>query len=149
MSVMFEKILVAIDDSTLNDKILEAAAELASLNSGLVTIVNVHQNPIAPAYPYDVTRDYVKTVNEGMKQDSMERLERAKNIVLSKHPECRIELQSLAGNPADRVLQYAEETDQSVIVIGSRGLRGLRGMFLGSVSSKIAQLAPCQVLIVH
>lgn len=146
---MFEKILVAIDDSTLNDKILEAAAELASLNSGLVTIVNVHQNPIAPAYPYDVTRDYVKTVNEGMKQDSMERLERAKNIVLSKHPECRIELQSLAGNPADRVLQYAEETDQSVIVIGSRGLRGLKGMFLGSVSSKIAQLAPCQVLIVH
>ena len=50
---MFEKILVAIDESDLNDKILEAAAELASLNNGIVTIVNVHQNPIAPAYPYD------------------------------------------------------------------------------------------------
>ncbi|WP_010290778.1 universal stress protein [Kurthia massiliensis] len=146
---MFEKILVAIDDSDLNDKILEAAAELASLNNGVVTIINVHQAPIAPAYPYDVTRDYVKTVNEGLVKDSTERLEKAKNIVLSKYPDCQIKLQSLAGNPADRMLQYAEETAQSVIVIGSRGLRGLKGMLLGSVSSKIAQLAPCQVLIVH
>jgi len=46
---MFEKILVAIDESDLNAKILEAAAELASLNNGIVTIVNVHQNPLAPA----------------------------------------------------------------------------------------------------
>ncbi|HIX42998.1 universal stress protein UspA [Kurthia sp. 3B1D] len=146
---MFEKILVAIDESDLNAKILEAAAELASLNNGIVTIVNVHQNPIAPAYPYDVTRDYVKTVNEGLLKDSEERLEKAKEIVLSKHPECVIELVSLAGNPADKMLEYAEETKQSVIVIGSRGLRGLKGMLLGSVSSKIAQLSPCQVLIVH
>ncbi|MBM7699924.1 universal stress protein [Kurthia huakuii] len=146
---MFEKILVAIDESDLNDKILEAAAELASLNNGIVTIVNVHQNPIAPAYPYDVTRDYVKTVNEGLVKDSEARLEKAKETVVTKHPECEIELVSLAGNPADQMIEYAEKTNQSVIVIGSRGLRGIKGMLLGSVSSKIAQAAPCQVLIIH
>ncbi len=146
---MFEKVLVAIDQSDLNEKILEAAAELASTHDGLLTLVNVHQNPIAPAYPYDVTRDYIQAVNEGLTKESEAMLEKAKAVVLAKYPSTNIQTLSLSGSPANAMLEYAEQSNQGVIVIGSRGLRGIKGMLLGSVSSKIAQLAKCPVMIIH
>ena len=146
---MFENVLVAIDQSDLNEKIVDAAIELAGLSGAVITLINVHPAPIAPAYPYDITRDYIDTVNESLTKESEALLEKAKQVLLMKNPAVIVKTVSLTGNPATAMLEYAETTNQGVIVIGSRGLRGIKGMLLGSVSSKIAQLATCPVLIIH
>ncbi len=53
------------------------------------------------------------------------------------------------GDPADQILRYAKDHAIDVIVIGSRGLDGVKGLMLGSVSHKVSQLSDCPVLIVH
>jgi len=52
------------------------------------------------------------------------------------------------GNPARVIVDYAREEGVSHIVIGSRGLGSLKGIVLGSVSSKVIQLAGCPVTVV-
>lgn len=53
------------------------------------------------------------------------------------------------GEYADNILAVAEEIDADMIVVGSRGLGRLAGLFLGSVSHKIVQHARCTVLVVR
>lgn len=52
------------------------------------------------------------------------------------------------GDPASEILATAEKVGADLIVIGSRGLGALKGVVLGSVSQKVAQLAACPVMIV-
>ena len=46
------------------------------------------------------------------------------------------------------IVSYAKDHQVDLIVMGSRGLKGLKKKLLGSVSEEVSQLAPCQVLIV-
>ncbi len=52
------------------------------------------------------------------------------------------------GNPARDIVDYARAEGIRHIVIGSRGMGSLKGIVLGSVSSKVVQLADCPVTIV-
>jgi nucleotide-binding universal stress UspA family protein len=49
------------------------------------------------------------------------------------------------GSPPDRIVELADQNDTSLIVVGSRGLAGIRA--LASVSERVANRAPCSVLI--
>jgi nucleotide-binding universal stress UspA family protein len=54
------------------------------------------------------------------------------------------------GGPIwERIVKAAEETDASLVVIGSRGLSGLKHAILGSVAAAVAQHSKRSVLIVH
>jgi nucleotide-binding universal stress UspA family protein len=46
------------------------------------------------------------------------------------------------------IVSYAKNHQVDLIVIGSRGLKGLKKILLGSVSEEVSQKASCQVLIV-
>lgn len=52
------------------------------------------------------------------------------------------------GDPADRILECVDERGIDCIVMGSRGLNDLKGLFLGSVSHKVAHRAPCTCITV-
>lgn len=58
---------------------------------------------------------------------------------------CRI----AAGDPRDVIIETAKNEPFDLIVLGSRGLNFASRMLLGSVSTDVAQRAPCPVLIVH
>jgi len=45
------------------------------------------------------------------------------------------------GDPAKRILEYSEKENADVIVMGARGLSGVEGLLLGSVSQKVGHLA--------
>ncbi len=53
------------------------------------------------------------------------------------------------GDPADAILEVAEEQGCDLIVVGNRGMQGARRLLLGSVPNKISHAAPCSVLIVR
>ena len=53
------------------------------------------------------------------------------------------------GHPADQLLTLAQKKKADVVVVGSRGITGLRRVFLGSVSNKVVSHAPCAVLVVR
>jgi nucleotide-binding universal stress UspA family protein len=53
------------------------------------------------------------------------------------------------GNPAEAVLEVAEEQGADLIVVGSKGMTGTRRFLLGSVPDKVSHHAACSVLIVR
>jgi nucleotide-binding universal stress UspA family protein len=53
------------------------------------------------------------------------------------------------GDPADAILDVAEEKDADLIVVGNRGMTGARRFLLGSVPNKVSHHAPCNVMIVR
>jgi nucleotide-binding universal stress UspA family protein len=59
-----------------------------------------------------------------------------------------IEVMLCEGNPAEAILDTAKQVDADLIVLGTRGLSGLKELLLGSVSHKVIQLSPCSCLVV-
>jgi nucleotide-binding universal stress UspA family protein len=56
---------------------------------------------------------------------------------------------SRRGDPADVILDVAEEQQAEMIVVGNKGMSGARRFLLGSVPNKVSHHAPCSVLIVR
>lgn len=52
------------------------------------------------------------------------------------------------GDPADAILEASRAEQADVIVLGSRPRTNLRRLVLGSVSSQVAKLATCEVVVV-
>jgi nucleotide-binding universal stress UspA family protein len=53
------------------------------------------------------------------------------------------------GNPADVIVQEAEESGADLIVVGTRGLNAAQRLLLGSVSTNVMHHAHCDVLVVR
>ena len=66
-----------------------------------------------------------------------------------KHRGLPVEKVLAHGHPADQMLTLAKRKKTDLLVVGSRGMTGLRRFFLGSVSHKLVQHAPCSVLVVR
>ncbi len=54
----------------------------------------------------------------------------------------------LEGAESDVILRAAESQNADMIVVGTRGLEGLRGVLMGSVSHKVLHYAPCSMPVV-
>ena len=59
------------------------------------------------------------------------------------------EVYARQGDPADAILDVAEERSADLIVVGNKGMTGAKRFLLGSVPNKISHHAPCSVLIIR
>jgi nucleotide-binding universal stress UspA family protein len=53
------------------------------------------------------------------------------------------------GDPADAILDVAEEQEADLIVVGNKGMTGAKRFLLGSVPNKVSHHAPCSVMIIR
>lgn len=60
----------------------------------------------------------------------------------------KVEAHIETGDPADRILDCIETEGVDCVVMGSRGLNDLKGLFMGSVSHKVSNRAPCTCISV-
>ena len=67
----------------------------------------------------------------------------------SRRPACRCETYAREGDPADAILDVAEERGADLIVVGNKGMTGAKRFLLGSVPNKVSHHAPCSVLIIR
>ena len=65
--------------------------------------------------------------------------------------EAGIQVETFAreGDPADAILDVAEERSADLIIVGNKGMTGAKRFLLGSVPNKVSHHAPCSVLIVR
>ena len=142
--MLFKRIVAAYDGSRESEKALEKAIELANSAPGAkLDVVHVYQ------FPTIYIADGLSMANTLNK----ELMERAENLVanlkkrlLETGMEANVEL--LHGTPSDTILKFAKEREADLIVIGSRGLSGIKEFFLGSVSHNVVQRSPIPVLVV-
>ena len=83
----------------------------------------------------------------GHEQQLQENVERLVDRLEKEYPEVTVLRQINAGGPLSALLVAAQEAQ--LVVVGARGLGGVRGMRLGSVARGVLQHAPCPVGIVH
>jgi nucleotide-binding universal stress UspA family protein len=129
-------ILVGFDGSTNARRALEEALEIARADTR-ITVVAAAQAPAPPG-------ETLPAGAEGVEERQRE-LEDAKSQLAELGVEA--ELVAVSGAPADVLVEEAERRGADLIVVGRRGLTGAERVIMGSVSSKVARLARCSVLI--
>lgn len=135
---MFNNILVAIDGSWYSREALPTAIEIAKKFDARLFVVHVaeHDRGRAAAYTLESPADQTRMVAEAVKQ-AHEAGVSAKGELVDR----------AAGHIAYAIADVAAAQRADLIVMGSRGLSDAQGMFLGSVTHRVMQLAEVPVLI--
>jgi nucleotide-binding universal stress UspA family protein len=151
---MFKRILAATDGSDGAAKALYAAIELAAINKAALIVLNVFNSQETFAGRQSGGVEFARA--EHLQGDYAEAEQILSEDVLAgakaavgKHPHIAASFVSLDGDPATEILRYAREAEADTIVLGSRGRGRLAGLLLGSVSQKVASLAPQIAVIVR
>jgi nucleotide-binding universal stress UspA family protein len=147
------KVLVPLDGSEHADKALDCALDLAETYSAEIILLSViHVSPIAPiAPPLGIPtssliniRNYEKEIEDNLKRVLSEAVEKTKKT----KPYLKVTTKLVEGRPADKIVETAKEEKVDIIVMGHRGVSGIKKLFLGSVSKQVVDEAPCPVLII-
>ncbi|MDD9150011.1 MULTISPECIES: universal stress protein [unclassified Sporolactobacillus] len=140
--MLFSKILVSYDDSELSKKALQKAAEIAQLDDhtilDVLNVVTVPTNQFIVGDVYREVRESTLKFGKEIVGRTEETLRDLPNITHTFVKE---------GQPVRTILEFADDNRYDLIVIGSRGLSGIKE-FLGSVSHGVVQRSKIPVLIV-
>jgi nucleotide-binding universal stress UspA family protein len=145
---MFKTIVVGTDGSDTAGKAVGQAVDLARSIGAKVLIVSAYE-PVSDSRLREegrqVPADMQWMVNP--REDVDATLEAA----AAQAEEGGVTVESFArqGDPADAILDVAEEQGADLIVVGNKGMTGAKRFLLGSVPNKISHHAPCSVLIIR
>lgn len=137
---MFNHVLVGADSSATAKRAVEAAAEIVAMSGGTLHILTAYENLTFAAGVDAHEFQHVST------EDDSRALLQTLSFIAKKHG-IEPKLHGAKGDPADVLNKKAEELDCDLIVVGNRGMKGVRRV-LGSVPNSVAHGAPCSVLIV-
>lgn len=145
-----KKILVAIDGSPQSDKAAEEAVRLAA-GSGTRFKSKVYAILALPSMRAPSFTDFFPSPPATELPDWEEKRQRIFYVVEKAAAEAGIPLQSVVvyGDAAEEIINFAEQEEISVIVIGSSGAGRMKRALMGSVSTKVAMHARCSVYIVR
>lgn len=154
---MIDKILIALDYSDNKETVFDTAVSLAKTTGANLMLLHVLAEdepgfPVIPSYTYYPVLDdydyklYQKKL-EDYKQRGIDFLQ--KKAQAAKMAGINTEITQSAGNPGRSICELANTWSADLILVGSRGLKGIKEMFLGSVSNYVTHHAPCSVLIVR
>lgn len=137
------RILLATDGSEDSVLALDAAVELANSTDSELHLVTV-----ALGYPDYAEED--PEMAERIRDDTKDTLERqAKKVEEAGGKVAEQHLQVAEGDRAQQIVQVAEDIGAGLIVMGSRGLRGLKRLAMGSVSDAVVRYAHCPVMVIR
>ena len=134
------KILVAYDGSESAHRALDQAAELAQSNGADVSVVSV-----AEPLPQFGRAGAMLVPEE--EEERLHELEDAKAALAGKGVSAKVVERK--GDAAAMIIEEAEKEAADMIIVGSRGLNAAQRWLLGSVSTRVVQHAPCNVLVVR
>jgi nucleotide-binding universal stress UspA family protein len=145
---MFGSIVVGTDGSDTAKEAVRQAIDLARQVGGKLQIVSAYE-PVSGSSlreeAQQVPGDLQWMVNEREDVDATlrEAAEAAEAAGVS------AEVYARQGDPADAILDVAEEQAADLIVVGNKGMTGAKRFLLGSVPNKVSHHAPCSVLIIR
>ena len=139
-----ESIVVGTDGSPEAEAAVERATELAGGTGAKVHLVTAY--PDVPSYRERITSSAKREPIE-LRDVAETLLARAVDKLSGEGIE--VETHARDGDPAQVILEVAQEQKADLIVVGNRGLTGIERFLLGSVSSKLSHHAPCSVMIVR
>jgi nucleotide-binding universal stress UspA family protein len=154
---LFEKVLVPIDGSRHAHAALQTALDLAEIHGSELEILHVtsyseeyeqpepageeSEEPVSPP-------EWIEEYMSKLREDDEKMLSKALKDAEKLHPGLKITSKLLWGRPGNVIVSEAEKGGFDLVVIGSRGLSGLAGLVLGSVSQHVVNSSKAPVLVV-
>ncbi|HEY5709306.1 MAG TPA: universal stress protein [Solirubrobacterales bacterium] len=145
---MFTRIVVGTDGSDTAAEAVRQAVDLAKAVGAELQIVSAFE-PVSKRRveaekhdaPADVQHEIGPREDVNLVLDAAAASARKEGVKVQTHP--------VEGEPAEAILNVAEETDADLIVVGNKGMTGARRFLLGSVPNNVSHHAPCSVIIVR
>ena len=145
---MFTRIVVGTDGSDTAAEAVHQAIDLAKLAGATLSIVSAYA-PVPPRRvqgeqleaPADVQHEIGPREDVNLVLEAAGAEARKAGVEAQTHP--------VQADPAEAILNVAEETGADLIVVGNKGMTGARRYFLGSVPNNVSHHAPCSVIIVR
>ncbi len=145
---MFSTIVVGTDGSDTATEAVRQAVELATAVGGRLEIVSAYE-PVPDSRlrkeAQQVPPDVHWTINPREDVDAT----LAAAAAVAQAASVPAQVHARQGDPADAILDVAEETGADLVVVGNKGMTGAKRFLLGSVPNKISHHAPCGVLIIR
>jgi len=145
---MFGSIVVGTDGSETAGEAVRQAIDLASETGARLEVVSAYAPvPVSrlKAESQEAPTDVQWMINA--REDVEDTLVSVVAQAAERGVECSPH--SRQGDPADAILDVAEETSADLIVVGNKGMTGAKRFLLGSVPNKVSHHAPCSVLIIR
>lgn len=137
---MFERVLVAIDESESSERVLAAAQDLAILAGGEIWVIHVvEREPSKFTSSPKESTDQVRAIMDAA-------VGKLTSAGLKAHGEVA---HTIFGYAAREIMNFAKANDMGVIVMGSRGRGDLAGLLVGSTAHKVIHLADRPVVVVR
>jgi nucleotide-binding universal stress UspA family protein len=145
---VFSRIVVGTDGSETAGEAVRQAVDLAKLAGATLSIVSAYE-PVSKrrlqseqeGAPADVQYEIGPREDVNLVLDAAAASAKKEGLEVQTHP--------VEGEPAEAILNVAEETDADLIVVGNKGMTGARRFLLGSVPNNVSHHAPCSVIIVR
>jgi nucleotide-binding universal stress UspA family protein len=140
-----KRIVVATDGSDGGNRALDAAAEIAKATGSSLIILTIGGNITGAELRRlaSAQGDLGKTLETRTKRILAQARKRVQRLGLSSPV-----LRCAWGDPAEAIIETIQRENADAVVVGRRGRGRLSELLLGSVSQKVASLAPCTVILV-
>jgi nucleotide-binding universal stress UspA family protein len=138
----FHDLLVPIDFSEHADAALDCALALAKASGGRVHLVHAYEIPLGTIPPYGV--EVPQALLLGVRDAAARRLEKVTQR--AQGAGIPVEAHLAHGPAASTIVETAQQLGVDLVVMGTRGLTGLKHVLLGSVAERVVRTAPCPVL---
>jgi nucleotide-binding universal stress UspA family protein len=142
--VQVKSILVAVDGSEHSLKAVQYACAIGTPLGAEVVLLHVVPMLVSATPYHDTVSDQPFMSLQKVGEDI---LARAKTI--TRDLNCEVIDLITQGDPAAKIIDIAKERNIDIIILGSRGLSGIKRLFVGSISDKVASHAHCPVMIVR
>jgi nucleotide-binding universal stress UspA family protein len=145
---MFRSIVVGTDGSDTAKEAVRQAVDLATRLGARLELVSAYE-PVSQSRLREETRELPADVQwmANPREDVDATLEEAAQQARDAGVDA--EVFAREGDPADAILDVAEERGSDLIIVGNKGMTGAKRFLLGSVPNKVSHHAPCSVLIIR
>ncbi|MDZ8086199.1 MAG: universal stress protein [Nostoc sp. DedQUE12b] len=138
---MLNSVLVALDGSDISERVIQALDNLVFSKDAKVILCHVF---LTPESEMELPADRPQPESPTLSYFHIEKQLQLYQEKLS----VKSELELVTGDPAEEIIRFANIYKTDLIIIGSRGLMGMKRIVQGSVSSQVVEEANCSVLVV-
>lgn len=137
-------VVVAVDGSPASHTAVRWAANTA-MKRGIP--LRLASSYTMPQFLYAEGMVPPQELFDDLQRETLKKIDEARDIALEVAPDIKIGHAVAEGSPIDMLLEMSRSS--TMVVMGSRGLGGLSGMVLGSVSGAVVSHASCPVVVVR
>jgi universal stress protein A len=140
----FEKILVPVDFSEHSARAVDHAVDLAKAFGGSIDLLHCYQINAGGISPYGLV--IPESLDKEVREAALAKLDEWRAKIAADGVPVEADISPVF--PSEAISNRAREISADVIVMGTRGLTGMKHVLLGSVAERTIRIAPCPVLTV-